>query len=216
MEEFRDISGYDGMYQVSNLGRVKSFMRGKEYIFKGGINSRGYKHVSLTKNGGTKTKKVHQLVAMAFLNHKPCGMELVVDHINDDKLDNRLDNLQIVTSRFNICKTQGRYTSKYKGVSYKKSMGKFQAYINVNNKIIHLGTFTNEKEASNYYENAVKAIENGKEIIVKRSEHSSKYKGVHWCKRAKKWIAKRIINGNLKSLGNFKCELAAIYALKNN
>ena len=161
VEIWKDIPGYEGLYQVSDLGRVKSlnYQNSKhEKIMVGGINGRGYRHVCLRCNGVQKTKKIHQLVAITFLNHKPCGMELVIDHINDNILDNRLKNLQIVTNRFNVCKTQGQYSSKYKGVSWNKKMNKFQSYIGINKKRIHLGTFDCELAASYAYQKALKEL----------------------------------------------------------
>jgi hypothetical protein len=70
-EIWKDVPNYDGFYQVSNLGNVKSFYKKNEKILKQGINRYGYKFVSLSKNNKQKTIKTHQLVAMAFLNHTP-------------------------------------------------------------------------------------------------------------------------------------------------
>jgi hypothetical protein len=159
MEEiWKDIPEYEGLYQVSNLGRVKSLMFNKEKILKQ-ANTNGYLQVRLCKN---KIKKflVHQLVSMAFLNHKPCGFNLVIDHINDNPSDNRVENLQIVTNRYNTCKTQGKYSSQYKGVWWSKDKQKWRAGILINKKPKFLGYFTDEKEAHLAYQNALKKIEN--------------------------------------------------------
>ncbi len=156
-EEFRDVEGYEGLYQVSNLGNVLSLKYGKEKLKKPSI-VRGYYLVDLYKDSIRKHKTIHQLVAMTFLNHKPCGFELVVDHINDNKLDNRLENLQIVTNRFNSHKTQGKGTSIYKGVSFDKVRQKWVSMIQINGKQINLGRFTNELEASEKYNNFLKTI----------------------------------------------------------
>ena len=156
-EIFKDIPGYEGLYQVSNQGRVKSFMKGKEKILKQPTNSSGYLQVTIYRNGA-KIYKVHALVAMAFLNHTPCGHNLVVDHINDDKLDNRVENLQVVTQRFNACKTQGRYTSKYKGVSWRKDARKWISRMYINGKLKHLGYFKCELAASYAYQMGLKSL----------------------------------------------------------
>jgi hypothetical protein len=82
MEEiWKDIKGYEGMYQVSNLGRVKSFKKGKESILKNREN-RGYKSICLSI-GDNKFKgfSVHRLVALAFLGEN----NLPVNHINGNK-----------------------------------------------------------------------------------------------------------------------------------
>ncbi len=166
MEEiWKDIPDYEGLYQVSNLGRVKSLP--KEWvvgsgairkhngiILKGGKSSSGYYCVGLSKNSIKKTHLRHKLVAMAFLGHMPNGLKLVVDHINDDKLDNRLENLQIVTNRFNVFKTQGKYSSKYKGV-YRQKDKYWVAQIQINGKGKHIGSFDCELKAHQAYQDAL-------------------------------------------------------------
>ena len=157
-EIFKDIPGYEGIYQVSNLGRVKSIKFGKEIIKRNG-RSRQYLNVTLSVKNKQKTFSVHKLVAMAFLNHKPDGTQnLVVDHINDNPLDNRLENLQVITSRENVCKKQGEYTSKYKGVCWHKPTRKWRAKINVKYKSYRIGVFDTEEEASIAYQNKLKEI----------------------------------------------------------
>lgn len=105
MEEWRDIVGYKGIYQVSNLGNIKSIERtrinGRRYkekfLFTHLIN--GYAVVSLFKNGKQKNYKVHRLVAQAFIPNpfnKPC-----VDHIDTNKMNNKSDNLKWVTYQEN-------------------------------------------------------------------------------------------------------------------
>ena len=158
MEIWKDIEGYEGFYQVSNLGRVKSLKCGKERILKQYLNTHGYCQVSLSKKNTKPIKRVHQLVAQTFLNYKPCRIKKVVDHINDIKTDNRLDNLQVVTQRFNCCKTQGRYSSKYKGVSWHSTNKSWRAKITINGKKKDLGCFKIEEEARDAYQNALKKL----------------------------------------------------------
>jgi len=161
MEEiWKDVIGYEGRYKISNYGRLKSIKK-QEKILKGSINKDGYIQYSLN---WAKYKKfdvfgAQQLVAMAFLNHKPCGLKLVVDHINDNKLDNRAENLQIVTQRFNVYKTQGNYSSKYKGVYRDKYAKKWRAQIKINGKKKYLGLFDCELKAHLAYEDALKNLE---------------------------------------------------------
>lgn len=162
-EIWKDIPGYEGLYQASNLGNVKSLnyrQTKKEKILKPFKRRDGYYQVNLCKNGIIKNIKIHQLVAMTFFNHIPCGMKLVVDHINDEKLDNRVENLQIVTGRYNVFKTQGRYSSKYKGVSWDKRAKKWRSRIIINGVYKHLGFFTSEEEAHQAYINKLKELEN--------------------------------------------------------
>ena len=170
-EIWKDVPNYEGMYQVSNLGNVKSLSReifnhlgsyiSEEKIMKQHINQ-GYKRVNLSKNNKLKNIKVHQLVAMAFLNHTPDGThKLVVDHINNDPLDNRLENLQIITNRHNASKDKLNYTSRYTGVFWDKERNKWQTKIHVNGKTIFLGRFSSEHEAHLTYQKALTEIKKG-------------------------------------------------------
>jgi hypothetical protein len=84
----------------------------------------------------------------------------------------------------------------------------------LNRKIKHLGIFDNEKEASEYYENALIAIQNGTDIIVKKPIYSSKYLGVSLAKNAKKWTSRIIIDKKDCYLGSFHSEADA--AIKYN
>jgi hypothetical protein len=99
---------------------------------------------------------------MTFLNHKPCGHDLVIDHKNDIKTDNRVENLHIVTQRFNICKTRGSYSSQYKGVTFDKSRNKWHSSIYLDGKTKHLGRFDCETKAGLAYLKALKELEQKK------------------------------------------------------
>ena len=85
-------------------------------------------------------------------------MNLVVDHINNNSLDNRVENLQVITQRQNATKDRTNKTSKYAGVSWHKALNKWRSYIKINYKQIHLGYFDNEEEASEVYNNKLKQI----------------------------------------------------------
>jgi len=168
MEEFRDVIGYEGLYQVSNLGNVKSLPkrvcnhRGcyttKDIILKTAYNKKMYLQVKLYKDGQSKTRSVHQLVAESFLNHVRCGMTLVVDHVNSIRDDNRVENLRIVTNRENSYRAQGNYTSRYKGVSWFPRDNKWKAMIYIDGKRKHLGYFDCELKAALVYQNKLKEI----------------------------------------------------------
>lgn len=154
-EIFKEIPDYEGLYQVSNLGNVKSLnYKNKKIpqILKACLSTVGYYHVAICKNGKCKKIQIHQLVAMAFLNHIPCGYKLVVDHINGIKTDNRLINLRIITNRENVHRNQSYYTSVYKGVHWNKFHKKWQAKIRIKGIVYHLGYFNNEHDAHLEYQ----------------------------------------------------------------
>ena len=154
-EIFKSVKGYDGIYEVSNLGNVKSLKFGKERILKSGVNSNGYLSVNLHKDSKQKTKKIHQLVAGAFLNHTPNGHNLVVNHIDFNKQNNKVNNLEIVTNRQNTNLKHIKSSSSYVGVSWSKTNKKWRSRIVINGKQKHLGFFTNELEASKAYQTAL-------------------------------------------------------------
>ena len=161
-EIWKDIPNYEGIYQVSNLGRVKSLKWNKEKILNDVIDKKGYLAYSLFKNNIRKTAKGHQLVAMAFLNYIPNGkMDLVVDHINNVKTDNRLENLQIVSNRENISKDKKNCTSIYTGVSWHKATNKWRATIKTKYKQTYVGLFECEYEAHLEYQKALDEIKKG-------------------------------------------------------
>ena len=85
-------------------------------------------------------------------------MKLVIDHINDIKNDNRVENLKIVTTRQNSYKTKNNKSSVYKGVSWFKSKQKWFSRIYINGKVKCLGYYTSEIEAHQSYLNALKEI----------------------------------------------------------
>lgn len=111
MEEiWKDIEGYEGLYQVSNLGRVKSLSRvvvrsstrkyiSNEKLLKLCSDKAGYMIVCLSKEGTHQTLKVHRLVANAFIPNPNEKKE--VNHINGIKWDNRLENLEWNTTSEN-------------------------------------------------------------------------------------------------------------------
>lgn len=91
MEEiFKSIQGYEGLYEISNLGKVRSLKRNK--LMKPCNHGDGYLVVHLRKRGVSETKLVHVLVAETFLGTCPNGYE--VDHIDHNRANNRLDNLR--------------------------------------------------------------------------------------------------------------------------
>ena len=98
IEEYRDIEGYEGRYQVSNLGNIKSLPRKyrlKEEVLKTRDMS-SYKVVKLTKNYKTHGIQVHLIVAWAFLNYEGLVGKVWVGHIDGNLHNNRVDNLKLI------------------------------------------------------------------------------------------------------------------------
>jgi hypothetical protein len=168
-EIWKDIPNYDGLYQASNLGRVKSLKRFakdplngtriiKERILKEIFGSGGYCYVCLSKNGRTKTMAVHRIMALTFFNHNSKESELVIDHIDNVRKNNYLNNLQVITVRENTSKDRCNYTSDYVGVSWDKKCKKWRSQIYINGKQKYLGRYKSELEASIAYQNKLKEI----------------------------------------------------------
>lgn len=160
-EIFKSIPGYKGLYQISNFGNIKSlgkFKGKKEKIIKSFLKTTGYYGLTLAKNKKQKSHHIHQLMAVTFLKHKPDGNTLVVDHIDGNKLNNRLDNLQIITNRENSSKDKKNGSSQYVGVSWDKRQRKWRANIFIDQKSRYLGIFRHEIEAAEAYQKALSEL----------------------------------------------------------
>jgi hypothetical protein len=165
-EIFKDIPDYENIYQISNKGIIKSLARTKlnrgkyienikEKFLVQTKNSRGYLSVTLCKNGFYKQCQVHQIMAIVFFNHVFDGTtKIVVDHIDGNRLNNNLENLQLISHSKNISKAQNRDLPT--GVSFDKRKNKYQARIRINKVQKHLGLFINPEEASEAYNKAYK------------------------------------------------------------
>jgi hypothetical protein len=164
-EIWKDIPNYEGLYQVSNFGNVKSlerYVKGKvenrlqkeNILSKRLVGDVGNKYyaVTLCNNKNRKQIKVSVLVAMGFLNHTPNGyVGLTVDHIDNNPLNNNVDNLQVITKRENSSKDR-KGISKYTGVTFNKKSNKWRSQIWINGKNKTLGSFDDELEAHRAYQ----------------------------------------------------------------
>lgn len=102
-EIWKDIEGYEGLYQVSNMGRIKSLNynnTGKEGIMKGYDNGHGYLQVGLFKEGNREQPLVHVLVATAFIDNVDNLPE--VNHKDENKYNNCIENLEWVSHEYNL------------------------------------------------------------------------------------------------------------------
>ena len=155
-EIWKPILGYEGLYQVSNKGRVKSLSRIvscrnkfqsllPEKLLKQGC-TKGYFHVSLAKESVKKIFKVHRLVAIAFipnLQNKP-----VINHKDLNPKNNFVENLEWNTNAENTHHYQATKTKTgFVGVYFDKSIKRFIGGFRHNNKLIYVGCFRTRKVA---------------------------------------------------------------------
>lgn len=151
METWKQIEGYHGYYQVSDLGRIKSNNRlSKNRILKQKIAKNGYCQVGLQDESKITWRLVSRLVYETFKGKTA----LQIDHINEIKTDNRLINLQELSHTDNNIKgKRHNKTSKYPGVYWYQGK-KWRAQVGRDGGKIHLGYFDKEEDAYNAYLNA--------------------------------------------------------------
>jgi len=185
-EEWRDIPSFIG-YQASDLGRIRVFAEGTHTICHQTTDGR-YMSVSINSSSSKHpSRRVHQLVCMAFLSHQPNRFEIVCDHINNIKTDNRLVNLQLVDNRVNSTKDKREgCTSKYVGVSLNGD-GSWNAHIRLDKgSQVYLGCYNTDSAARFSYLRARVILSRNMDIhehhphLVRRSNFvkASKYVGV--------------------------------------
>lgn len=100
-EQWRDVEGYDGAYQVSDLGRVRSRKSGEWRVLSASKNRKGYLHIDLSRDGKRKNASVHRLVAQAFIPNSD-ESKTQINHRNEIKSDNRVSNLEYCTAQYNV------------------------------------------------------------------------------------------------------------------
>jgi hypothetical protein len=164
-ETFKIIKDFEN-YSVSNLGNIINNKTNR--ILKPSIDAYGYYIVSLRSDKNTYTKKIHKLIAEYFIANpynKSC-----VDHINNNKLDNNVNNLRWATIQENNMNSKLRSdnASKYKGVSFDKQRNKYMACISINGKNKYLGRFDNIEEAVNA------RVKKSKELFGEYMNHCEK------------------------------------------
>jgi hypothetical protein len=163
METWKDIIGYEGLYQVSNMGNVKSLSRiidrgslpsrlQKEKLMKKTVNKQGYHVVNLSKDKRQKLHSVHFLVASCFLGDRN-GLD--TNHIDRNKSNNCLSNLEYVSRRENTCHGKSRKHS-FPGITFRSRIKKWTANPVFNGKIIELGSFDNQDDAISCIKNFYK------------------------------------------------------------
>ena len=178
-EIWKDIKEYEGLYQISNFGRVKSLKR-KVYAGRGRMrwqyekilsenktNGNGYKIVSLCKKSQSKNKYIHKLVAETFLNN-PNNYKYV-NHKDENKENNYVDNLEWCTAQYNITYNNLHIKNGLKNRNNKYSKKILQ--LDNNNKIINV--FPSISEASRQLKVSYQAIS---DCLRGIQQHSAGYK----------------------------------------
>lgn len=177
MEEFfRDVAGYEGLYQVSNLGNVRSLgmwvnSNGKGYFKKGRVlksckHKRGYLHVGLCNDGKQKTHLIHRLVAQAFIENPenlPC-----INHKDEDKTNNAVTNLEYCDYAYN-----NRYGTRTERMTEAKSKKVLQ--LTLDGELIKEWASVNECHRNGFDRTAVWACCNNKYC-----SQGNVYKGYRW------------------------------------
>jgi len=168
-ETWEFIRGYEGYYQISNLGNVRSVDRvviGKDgslnkkigVIKTKRLGNSGYLYVSLYKNNEVKNRDVHRLVAETFLDI--VDGKHYVNHINGNKKDNSINNLEYVTQTENIHHYWNKTYNKKRGAYFDKRSSKWYSTIRANGKYKRLGTFSTKEEAYGAFYTAYKNLYN--------------------------------------------------------
>lgn len=148
--EVRPVPGYEGHYEVDSLGNVFSLLFRKRHKLKPATVKGNYQVVVLTKDKKPRSIYVHQLIAMAFLDHTRCGHEIEVDHEDRNPRNNRLDNLRLVKQPLNALQrgVQKRNKSGVTGVLWHNRDNIWEAYIRIDWKLVYLGRFRDVKKAA--------------------------------------------------------------------
>jgi hypothetical protein len=165
-------NGLETNLEVTKCGRVRKVQKewygkgsGSYKIKYGEVNftklrfNKGYKSIGIQIKGlKAKTVLLHQLIAASFLSYKFKEHNLVVDHIDNNKQNNNINNLQIITQRENVVKEIILKKTLPIGVCFDKSRNKYMAQITINNKHKNLGRYNTPEEASQAYQNKLKTI----------------------------------------------------------
>jgi hypothetical protein len=138
----------------------KNYKYGEIDFDKLKLHTNGYRNISVKIKGlkNTNTLLVHQLIASTFLNYKFNGFNSVVNHIDGNKLNNNLCNLEVITHRENLSKERTKKSGLPVGVSFSKQYKKYVSQIRVNGKIVFLGRFTDINQAANAYQLKLKQL----------------------------------------------------------
>lgn len=152
-----NVSGFEGLYVVREDGVIYSLKSGNE--LRPYLRKNGYLEVKLYKDYKKYTFCVHKIVYYSFVGQASLYSQddLVIDHIDGNKLNNHISNLRKITSRENT--GRAKETKNGRGVHYYKQIGKFGAEIMIEKQRYFLGTYFTAQEASYAYEIAMDRYE---------------------------------------------------------
>ncbi len=208
LKDFKD-------YQISDLGRVRSFKSNKKgRLLKLIVDNRGYYVINFCEDGAMFQKLVHILVAEAFIPN-PDNLPMV-NHKDLIKLNNKKENLEWCNNRQNVSHYYENIetASKYLGVSIEGNS--FRAQIKVEGERYCLGSYKVEKEAAKIYKKALNILETkGLDKMIEyqkqiKNKFTSKYKGVSYDKSREKWIGSVFYKGKRELGKRFNTENEAV------
>lgn len=192
-------------------GKLYRLFRGvywKEIEMK---DNTGIGYCSVSWNG--KVFLAHRLLYSLY-HQVDVDTNLVIDHIDGNRIDNSKENLRLVTHDINNRNTGAHREGKLLGCRFHKRDQKWVAFIEINKKQIHLGHFDTEIEANAVHNQALSMLKEGASIEViqatfnirTKDKCTSLYKGVSWHKSTNKWQARITVNGKRINLGWFSTE----------
>lgn len=144
-EIWKDIYNSNGLYLINKNGVIINTKTNKEC--KAYVNSKGYMQLKLKLNHKWETVKLHRIIALSFLENP--DKKPFINHIDGNKLNNSIKNLEWVNNRENVCHGKDKINSysKYIGVSWHKLNKKWISQIRNKGKMIFLGYYDNQEDA---------------------------------------------------------------------
>lgn len=159
-----NVRDFEGLYVVTDEGKVYATRTGKE--IKGVMNKSGYLQLNLRKNGVKTTARVHQIVYYSFNRNRSKSDNLVIDHIDGNKMNNALSNLRKITTRQNTARAK---TNKYgRGVVFYPHIEKYGANIQFGKTRYFLGVYETQEQAAQAYRDALTKHKETGELPYKR------------------------------------------------
>lgn len=153
MEIWKDITGYEGKYQVSTSGSIRNILKNNQ--LKPSPDTKGYTRVNLWKDGSYKTKKIHRLVAEVFLKNDNDYAQ--VNHIDGDKSNNNIDNLEWCDQSYNIKHAYANNLLSKKGTKNARATIDEKTAIDIKNML--LGNLTH-REIADIFQVSIHVVAN--------------------------------------------------------